>query len=159
MTVAGVRIRRAKSAADLAAVRDLFEAYAASLSVELRYQDFAAEVAGLPGKYAPPRGELLIAVAPAGDALGCVALRPQGDGDAEMKRLYVAPAGRRLGLGRALVEAVITRARAMGYAGIKLDTLPTMTEAMALYSQAGFVATPRYYETPVEGTVFLRRAL
>ncbi|MGZ6019184.1 MAG: GNAT family N-acetyltransferase [Phenylobacterium sp.] len=156
----GVEIRRAESTADFAAVAALFEAYAQSLEpVDLSYQDFATEVANLPGKYGPPKGELLIAVRPAGEVMGCVALRPQSDGDAEMKRLYVTPAGRGLGLGRALVEAIVSRARAIGYAGIKLDTLPTMTQALALYRQAGFVATPRYYDTPVEGTVFLRRAL
>jgi len=159
VTPAGVQIRRAESAGDLAAVAALFEAYAQSLGVDLGYQDFAAEVADLPGKYGPPGGELLIAAGPAGDVLGCVALRPERGGDAEMKRLYVAPAGRRMGLGRALVEAIVSRARSIGYCGIKLDTLPTMAEALALYRQTGFGPTPRYYDTPVEGTVFLRRAL
>src|SRR5215831_9270511 len=98
--MATVRIARA-GAADLAAVRTLFRDYAASLSVDLAYQDFAAEVAGLPGAYAPPRGALVLAREGAGAAVGCVALRPMDEpGAAEIKRLYVTPQGRGAGLGR-----------------------------------------------------------
>src|SRR6187402_1822265 len=94
----------ATTPAELAAAATLFQAYADALDIDLAYQDFTRELAALPGKYAPPRGALLLAVDGDGTALGCVALRPFGDGDAcEMKRLYVAPAARGTGLGRALV--------------------------------------------------------
>lgn len=144
---------------DLAAIAGLFRAYAASLPVDLGYQDFEAELAALPGKYAPPAGALLIARDGAGAPLGCVALRPMADGCCEMKRLYVAPAGRGLGLGRALAEAICAEARRRGYREIRLDTLPTMTEAQGLYARLGFVPTAPYYDTPVAGTRFLARAL
>ena len=159
MAAPGFHIRRAASADDLRAVARLFGDYAASLGVDLGYQDFAAEVANLPGKYGPPAGELLIGVDPAGAALGCVGLRPLADGDAEMKRLYVSPTARGLGLGRALVEAIVRKAADLGYPRIKLDTLPAMHAALALYRAAGFTPIARYYDTPVEGTAFLGRRL
>jgi ribosomal protein S18 acetylase RimI-like enzyme len=151
----GFQVRPARSAEDFRAVTRLFADYAASLGVDLGYQDFAAEVANLPGKYGPPAGELLIGRGAAGEALGCVALRPMADGDAEMKRLYVALAGRGLGLGRALVAAIVLKAREFGYRRIKLDTLPSMEAALGLYRAAGFTQIPRYYDTPVAGTLFL----
>lgn len=147
---------RPVAAADIADVSRLFEAYAASLPVDLSYQDFAAELGDLPGRYAPPSGALLLATGRGGEALGCVALRAL-DGDVcEMKRLYVGPAGRGLGLGRALAEAVIGEARRLGYREVRLDTLPTMAAAQGLYRTLGFEPTPAYYDTPVEGTVFMR---
>lgn len=147
-------------AADMPAVGALFRAYAASLPVDLAYQGFEAELAGLPGKYAPPSGALLLARDGDGEALGCVALRClDTDGAAEMKRLYVAPNGRGLGLGRRLVEAVAAEARRLGYREIRLDTLPTMTEAIALYGRCGFEPMQPYYDTPVAGTHFMRRPL
>ncbi|HWT10978.1 MAG TPA: GNAT family N-acetyltransferase [Roseomonas sp.] len=158
MTAAAFRIAAA-APDDVAAIAGLFRAYAASLPVDLGYQDFEAELAALPGKYAPPAGALLIARDAAGAPLGCVALRPMADGCCEMKRLYVAPAGRGLGLGRALAEAICAEARCLGYREIRLDTLPTMTEAQALYARLGFVPTAPYYDTPVAGTRFLARAL
>ncbi len=150
----------ARSTGDVAAARQLFEAYARALPIDLSYQDFSAELASLPGRYAPPRGELLLALDTKGNAIGCVALRPmEPDGCCEMKRLYVTPQGRGLGLGRALVNAVLEAASRIGYREIRLDTLPSMTEAMALYKRAGFVVTEPYYDTPVAGTVFLAKAL
>ena len=155
-----VPIVPARSPEDVAAVTALFRAYAASLEVDLAYQGFEAELAGLPGAYAPPGGELLLARDSDGAALGCVAMRPMAAvGCAEMKRLYVAPEGRGLGLGRALVEAVAACAAARGYREIRLDSLPTMTAAIALYGRCGFEPMAPYYDTPVAGTVFLRRAL
>lgn len=146
--------------ADLAAIRALFEAYAAGLGVDLGYQGFAAELAGLPGAYAPPGGALLVARGADGAPLGCVALRPMADaGCCEMKRLYVAPAGRGGGLGRALVAAVIAEAKGRGYREMRLDSLPFMTTAVALYRSLGFRETPPYYPTPVAGTVFLALTL
>lgn len=153
--MAGITIRQAAGADDLAAAARLFSDYAASLPIDLAYQDFAAELASLPGRYAPPGGALLLAVDAAGSALGCVALRPMATaGAAEIKRLYVAPAGRGLGLGRALAEAVIAAARAAGHRRLLLGTLPDMDAAQRLYGALGFVPVPRYYDTPVEGTLF-----
>lgn len=154
------QIRPARSAADIEATTRLFEAYAASLGVDLAFQDFAAELASLPGKYAPPAGELLLARDSRGEPLGCVGLRPIApDGCCEMKRLYVSPRGRGLGLGRALVEAVIGEAVRIGYREMRLDTLPFMAEAVALYRKIGFVPIEPYYDTPVAGTIFLGRSL
>ncbi len=134
----------------------LFRAYEASLDTDLCFQGFEAEVASLPGKYAPPHGALFIAVTTDGEAVGCVALRPvEPDGACEMKRLYVAPAGRGSGLGKALMQAVIREARRIGYREMRLDTLPSMTTAQAMYREAGFVSIDPYYDTPVGGSVFM----
>lgn len=154
------QISPVRSADDVSATAQLFEAYAASLGIDLAYQGFASELAELPGKYAPPAGELLIARDSRGQAVGCVGLRPLEDGaNCEMKRLYVSPEGRGLGLGRALVEAIVDVATQLGYGEIRLDTLPTMTQAIALYQKAHFVPITPYYDTPVTGTIFLGRAL
>ena len=118
------------------------------------------ELAGLPGKYAPPPGALLIARGTDGEPLGCVALRPLDDaGRCEMKRLYVSPQARGLRLGKALVDAVVTEAARIGYREMRLDTLPTMGEAIALYRKAGFQPIDPYYETPVASTIFMGRRL
>lgn len=152
-------IAPARTAADLADVADLFRAYAAALPVDLAYQDFAAELATLPGRYAPPGGALLLARATDGPALGCVALRALGGGACEMKRLYVAPRGRGLGLGRRLAEAAIAAAEAAGHREMRLDTLPSMAAAQGLYRALGFEPVAPYYATPVAGTLFLARPL
>ena len=149
-----------RSRADLDAAVRLFNAYATSIGVDLAYQDFATEVATLPGKYAPPAGELLLARRRDGKPLGCVALRPiEPDGCCEMKRLYVAPPARGLGLGRRLVDAIIGEAVRIGYREMRLDSLPTMGEAIALYKKIGFIAIAPYYDTPIIGTVFLAKPL
>jgi ribosomal protein S18 acetylase RimI-like enzyme len=149
-------IRPARTAADLAAVALLFRAYAASLPVGLGYQDFDGELAGLPGKYASPAGELLLACDAAGAPLGCVALRPLAPaGVCEMKRLYLDPAARGSGLGRALASQVIETARRLGYRELRLDTLPSMGAAQALYADMGFTEIAPYYAPTPEGTVFL----
>jgi len=156
MTADPYRISAATTDADIVDVAALFQDYANGLGVDLGYQDFAAELAGLPGKYAAPAGALLLARGLDGTALGCVALRPlEAAGCCEMKRLYVAPAGRGSGLGRALTEAVVAQARRIGYRELRLDTLPFMQTAMALYGAMGFVPIPPYYETPIAGTRFL----
>lgn len=157
--MANVVITRAESDADVAVVASLFRAYAASLDVDLAYQDFEAELAGLPGHYAAPRGLLLLARDIDGTPLGCVACRPLGEGICEMKRLFVAPAGRGRGLGRLLVRRLFVDARALGYREMRLDTLASMTAAQALYLAEGFEPTTPYYDTPVAGTVFLSRPL
>jgi ribosomal protein S18 acetylase RimI-like enzyme len=130
------------------------------LGIDLSFQDFEAELAGLPGKYAPPEGELLLASGRAGEALGCVALkRLDGTTTCEMKRLYVRPAARRLGLGKALVERIIEAAQQLGYAQMKLDTLPSLTQAFALYRRLGFTEISPYYHNPVPGTRYLGKRL
>ena len=144
----------------LAAIAQLFASYAASLDVDLGYQDFAAELASLPGKYAPPRGALLLARGADATPLGCVALRALDvAGCCEMKRLYVSPEARGLGLGRALIAAISAEAVRLGYRDMRLDTLPSMTEAIALYEQTGFVPIAPYYDTPIIGTRFFARIL
>ena len=143
---------------DLAEVRALFREYADALGVDLGFQGFEAELASLPGEYAPPRGRLLIARE--GDrAVGCAALRPLGPDVCEAKRLYVRPEARATGLGRRLTDALIAEARAIGYARLRLDTLPAMTEAIALYRSLGFRVIPPYRYNPVEGTLFLEKDL
>jgi ribosomal protein S18 acetylase RimI-like enzyme len=159
MRPAAFRIAPVATPEDLAAAVELFRANAAGLEVDLAYQDFAAELARLPGKYAPPAGALLLARGRAGEPVGCVALRTLGPGVGEMKRLYVLPSARGLGLGRALVDAVVAAARERGCREIRLDTLPSMAEATALYRSAGFDPIPAYYRTPVAGTLFFARAL
>lgn len=150
----------ARSAADIAAATSLFRTYAASLDVDLAYQGFDAEMAAMPGLYAPPAGELLLARGILGEPLGAVGLRPiEPAGCCEMKRLYVAPSARGLGLGAALVDAVEKAAARIGYVELRLDTLPTMGDAIALYRRLGFEDMAPYYDTPVAGTVFLRKRL
>jgi ribosomal protein S18 acetylase RimI-like enzyme len=155
MAHAHFTIEAARSPEDIRVVAGLFEAYAASLDFDLGYQDFAGELAGMPGKYAAPAGELLLARDREGRSLGCVALRPLADGTCEMKRLYVAPQARGLGVGRALVEAVIDRAARIGYREMRLDTHPSMTEAITLYRNLGFRPVEPYYGTPHTDAIFL----
>jgi ribosomal protein S18 acetylase RimI-like enzyme len=151
-------------ASDLAPVRALFEEYAASLGFSLVYQDFATELAGLPGAYAPPTGALLIAHAD-GAAVGTVALRRLEPETCEMKRLYVRPAARAfrtpdgISIGRALALAIVGEARALGYRRLRLDTVPTMIPAIALYRSLGFVEIDAYYEDAHPGTMFMQLAL
>lgn len=153
-------IAPAATAADLAAAADLMRAYAAWLDIDLGFQDFEAELASLPGKYAPPSGALFLARLSDGNPVGCVALRAlPAAGCCEMKRLYVAPEGRGSGLGRRLAETIIAEARRLEYREMRLDTLPSMRGAIALYRSLGFVEMEPYYATPVVGTVFLRLAL
>lgn len=146
--------------ADRPAITELFRAYSDSLPIDLGYQGFDAELASLPGKYAPPTGALLIARDTYGAALGCVAMRPLDEpGVCEMKRLYVAPAGRGQGLGKQLALAIIEAARVAGYREMRLDTLATMHDAQRLYRALGFVEIGAYYETPIENTVFMSLTL
>lgn len=142
----------------LAEVRALFREYAASLGVDLGYQGFDEELRGLPGDYAPPMGMLLLARLDAAP-VGCVGVRPFADGVAEMKRLFVRPAGRGLGIGRRLAEAAVHFAREAGYASMRLDTLPQMRDAQALYRRLGFREIAAYRYSAVAGTTFMELML
>lgn len=151
-------IDNARGAADIAAAKRLFQAYAASLDVDLCFQNFAHELATLPGDYAPPAGCLLLARV-RGGAVGCVALRPLANTTCEIKRLYVDPALHGTGIGRALADAVIARARAIGYDEVKLDTLATMARARALYASLGFRECAPYYDNPLPGVAYMSLVL
>jgi putative acetyltransferase len=156
-------IRLAEGCADIALARQLFQEYQAGLGVDLCFQGFAQELAGLPGAYTPPRGCLLLA-GTAADPHGCAALRPLEGAEAtprcaEMKRLYVRPQARGRGLGRALALAILAHARAMGYREIKLDTLAQMQAAGALYAALGFRECPAYYRNPLGGTLYMALTL
>jgi putative acetyltransferase len=163
----------------LAVVRALFAEYGRHLGHDLAFQDFEQELATLPGKYAPPQGAILLAargeLASAGAcdpfepdraggtvAAGCVALRPLGDPVercAEMKRLWVREPWRRTGLGRRLAEAIIERARQIGYARLRLDTLASMAPATTLYRSLGFREIAPYYPNPLPDVVYLELRL
>ena len=142
----------------LAEIGHLFEEYADSLEIDLDFQGFAEELAGLPGEYAPPEGSLLLALWQ-DQVAGCVALRQFSPGICEMKRLYTKPQFRGLGIGRALGEEVIKRARQCGYERMRLDTLPSMGTARSLYGSLGFKEIDPYRFNPVEGTSFMELAL
>ena len=154
------RIAPVRTANDLKATVKLFRAYASSLDVDLSYQNFEAEMEAMPGKYAPPAGELLLARDRDGTPIVCVGLRPlDAHGCCEMKRLYVVPEGRGSGLGKKLVDAVVKEAERIGYREMRLDTLPSMAGAIALYRKLEFAPIEPYYDTPVIGTIFMRRPL
>ncbi|HZX70246.1 MAG TPA: GNAT family N-acetyltransferase [Rhodanobacter sp.] len=137
----------------VATARDLFREYAAAIATDLEYQGFSAELAALPAPYTPPQGALLVAHVDR-DVAGCVGLRPIDRRIGEMKRLYVRPAYRSLGLGQRLVEATIHAAGQAGYRELRLDTLPSMAAAQALYRRLGFVDIPPYNATHLPGTRF-----
>jgi GNAT superfamily N-acetyltransferase len=148
-------IREARFPDELGLVRAIFTEYAVSLPVDLSFQDFNAELASLPGKYAAPLGCVLLAFD--GDQLiGCGAMRPIDETTAEMKRLYVRQAGRGQQLGRRLAEQICASAREAGFARICLDTLAHMAPAQQLYASLGFAAIPAYVFNPIAGTQFLQ---
>ncbi|MDM0017269.1 GNAT family N-acetyltransferase [Variovorax saccharolyticus] len=164
---------------ELDATRAIFRDYAASLGIDLGFQNFDHELADLPGEYAEPRGVLLLALVDVGEVAvpvdaaplqrangqlahvaGCCALRPLDTADypnaAEMKRLYVRPQFRGVGLGRQLAEAILDAARGAGYACVLLDTLDDMESARALYEDLGFAEVPPYYHNPIAGSHYLK---
>ena len=151
-------VRDAHEGKALAAARQLFQEYAASLDISLCFQGFDEELASLPGKYAPPQGRLLLAWR-GNESAGCVALRPLAPDTCEMKRLYVRPAYRSGGAGRLLAERIIHEAATAGYRRMRLDTLPTMEAALALYRRLGFREIAPYTVNPVKGAVFLELQL
>ena len=166
MSAVRVDIVAAESQAELQAARVLFREYAASLPFPLDYQGFDAELAVLPGKYAAPGGCILLARRTSGEYLGCIAMRPldasgyrAGDANpaCEMKRMYVQPAGRGLGIGRLLGEALLARAVNAGYRCMKLDTESDFAAACALYEKLGFVACERYNDDPLPGTIWMKK--
>ena len=147
---------------ELAVLREIFREYANALGVDLCFQQFEEELAGLPGDYGAPRGALLLAKVN-GEAAGCCALRPLDSADypdaAEMKRLYVRDRFRGFGLGRQLAEAMLDSARQAGYACVLLDTLDDMEAARTLYEDLGFEEVPPYYHNPIPGAHYLKAML
>lgn len=158
MTAPDIALRVAESADDLAAIRQLFLDYQAYLGIDLCFQGFAQELDALPGDYAEPAGTLLLATVDGAPA-GCCAFRPFTHSDhlnaCEMKRLFVRSAFRGFGLGRLLVEQVMTRAALAGYTTMLLDTLRDMEAARALYQEAGFIEIAPYYHNPLAGAHYL----
>ncbi|HLI34866.1 MAG TPA: GNAT family N-acetyltransferase [Terriglobia bacterium] len=152
------QITHAHSASEIEEARQLFREYAASLDFSLCFQGFDQELAGLPGDYAPPWGRLLLAQNESGVA-GCAALRKIDGEFCEMKRLYVRPIFRGHQLGRALALRVIEEAREIGYQQMRLDTLPSMKEAIALYQSLGFRRIDPYRYNPITGAIYMELAL
>ncbi len=152
-------LRRIVAPADAGSARELFQEYERSLGVSLCFQNFDQELQTLPGRYAPPRGGLWVAFVKDLPA-GCVALRPFLDShDAELKRLFVRPAHRGTGLGRHLLSIALDTARSLGFEGVRLDTLPSMTQAAGMYRRAGFVQCTPWNPNDPPGTLYFRLAL
>lgn len=157
----GIDIRPARGAADMESVRSLFREYQAWLGVDLCFQGFEDELANLPGRYAPPGGDIFLAITTDGVA-GGVAFRPLGvdiEKSCEMKRLYVRDAWRGKGLGRQLADLVVGAATACGYKSMVLDTLPKLNLAQQMYARMGFKEMAPYYENPLPGVVYMKKTL
>jgi putative acetyltransferase len=153
------KLVQAESAAQIEEARALFLEYSGWLGLDLCFQNFASELAQLPGKYSKPEGRLLLAMDQERLA-GCVALRKLDALTCEMKRLYVRPEFRGRGLGRLLTRAVIEEARSAGYKRMMLDTLPSrMKEALEMYRSMGFGEIAPYYDNPIEGALFMELIL
>lgn len=154
-----MQLTQAETGEQIAQARALFVEYGAWLGFSLCFQGFDQELAGLPGRYAPPSGRLLLATN-GPETAGVIALRGLDGETCEMKRLYVRPAGRGYNLGRKLAEHLLQEARAIGYRRMVLDTLPNkMDAAIALYRRLGFKEIAPYYNNPVKGAIFLECAL
>jgi ribosomal protein S18 acetylase RimI-like enzyme len=147
-------IVQVQTEAEVKSVVQLFQEYAASLGFDLGFQNFAEELANLPGEYAPPDGRLLLALDDSKVA-GCVALRKLENQVCEMKRLYVKPGCRGLGIGKALAQTIVAQAQEMGYTAMRLDTVPSMRHAQRLYESIGFVEIEPYRYNPIPGTRFM----
>ena len=153
-----VSIRVADDRPSQEAVKELFREYAAGLGFSLDFQDFDREIREFPGAYAAPGGVLLVAELD-GRAMGCVGLRPLDPVSCEMKRLYVRPSSRGHGAGRQLAERVINEGRSIGYGRMRLDTVPSMAAAIALYRTLGFYEIPPYRYNPVPGALYFELRL
>lgn len=149
---------QAKSKKEIEHIRKLFLEYAQSLDFNLCFQDFEEELKELPGEYAPPEGSLILAVYESNVA-GCVALRKLSEGVCEMKRLYVRPAYRGKGLGKKLAVKIIEEGRRIGYNKMRLDTVPSMKEAIELYRFLGFKEIKPYRYNPIEGAIYMEMGL
>ena len=158
-TTPRITLATADEPALIAAARQLFREYAQTIGVDLCFQNFDAEVSGLPGDYAAPAGALLVALLD-GQPAGCGALRPLHDVDyanaCEMKRLYVPRAFRRFGIGRLIAQQLIDLAVQAGYSTLLLDTLDDMEAARGLYAALGFQEIPPYYYNPIPGAPYLK---
>jgi putative acetyltransferase len=154
-------INQAQSPEDLKSIQTLFQAYALGLGLDISFQNFNHELANLQGKYALPKGALLLAKSTSsGEAIGCVGLRPLDlESTCEMKRLYVSPNGRGTGVGRALAEAIIVEAKRLGHRRVVLDTLGPMTTPLKLYRGLGFTDIEPYYHNPLADVVYLELTL
>ena len=153
-----IELVSATSAEHITIIRELFQEYAAALGIDLCFQNFAEELATLPGNYAPPCGRLLLAKANEQMA-GCIALRLMEPGTGELKRLYVRPAFRGCGIGKGLVARVLNEARQIGYGSVRLDTLRDMRKAIALYTTFGFKEVAPYRRGEPEGICYFEREL
>jgi len=153
-----INLIEAQTTEQIGSIRELFQEYAESLGFDLCFQDFERELTELPGEYAPPGGRLLLAMF-GNEVAGCVGLRKFAEGVCEMKRLYVRPEYRGKGIGRALAVATIEEARKIGYQSMKLDTIASMTEAIALYKTLGFTETDAYRYNPVQPCLFMELKL
>lgn len=151
-------ISQATSASEIAIVRDMLREYERALGVDLCFQNFERELSELPGTYAPPDGRLLLAWHESGP-IGCVALQRVDAARGEMKRLYVRPTARGLGIGRLLVTTILEAAKSVGYSQLVLDTLPSMIEAQRLYEQYGFSEIEPYRPNPIVGSRYLGKML
>jgi len=150
-----MKLIQVKADEEISHARELFREYAAWLGVNLCFQNFEKELAELPGAYVPPTGRLFLATENE-QVAGCVALRKIAEGTGEMKRLYVRPAFRGKGLGRALTEAIVEAAREVGYQRLRLDTLPgRMDGAIAMYRSLGFRDIEKYYDNPYDTAAYM----
>ena len=150
---------QAQTSEEIEKARQLFKEYSAWLQIDLCFQGFEKELAELPGDYAPPDGRLMLAYDDE-ELAGCVALRKIDEGICEMKRLFLRDKFRGQGLGRSLIEAIISEAKQIGYERMRLDTLPPkMGKAIALYNELGFKEIEPYYNNPVPGAMFMELSL
>ncbi len=158
---------RAAESRDIPEVRRMLEEYVAWIGLDLAFQEIDAELAGLPGDYAPPRGALFV-VDDGAKLVGMIGLRPldtacQADARSakagEMKRLFVRPSARGHGLAKQLIAVALDEARRLRYSEVRLDTLPMMGDAQSLYVSLGFHDIAPYYETPIAGTRFMAKRL
>ena len=152
------RLLKPQSAAEWREARRLVEEYAASLEIDLAFQNFAHELEHFENEYSAPSGAFLLAQEK-GAFVGCVGLRKLSDSVGEIKRLYVAPTARGLGLGEALARGIVDEGKQLKYARLVLDTLPTMLAARSLYHALGFKPIAPYRYNPVAGTAFLELQL